>query len=589
MTSIGQLGGPSIRTRLLATCGGLALVSGVVGGLGMWAFRNVNAAFQVAVTQSLPAVDHLLQADRDMHQAVVSERSLIFMKIDAPGAKEQARRHEEALRHVAERWSRYAALPNPGAEQERHSAFEAAYRDWADASREVVKVLTQDTASARRDAIDLSMGEAAVKFEQVRTVLAELSAMRLDGARRHASAEHARAVWLQALILATVAGACAVSLVASVGLARSIARPLRQTVEMLRGVAEGEGDLTKRLAVKRRDEIGGLSYWFDSFMDSLQDIIGKARGTAFEVASASRQLSTAAEHLSAGSHQQASSLEETAASLEEITGTVKQNADSARQANELAAGCREIAERGRAVVASAVASMQEITRASTRIAAIITVIDEIAFQTNLLALNAAVEAARAGDQGRGFAVVAAEVRSLAQRSAEAAREIKGLIQDSVAKVEGGAALVDGSGQSLEEIVAAVTQVGVIIRDIAQASQEQSQGIDQVNRAVAQMDHVVQQSAGQTSELATTAQVLAYQAAELEALVGRFRLDGAGRPPVARREPLHPESAEPAPAGPRAVIRRVGRGVRRESAGEIELAGATAVTTRRGSAEGDREW
>jgi methyl-accepting chemotaxis protein len=515
----------------------------------MWAFRNIDSAFQVAVTKSLPAVDHLLQADRDMHRAAVAERSLIFMKMDTPEAREQAKLHAEALRQAAERWSRYTAVSDPD-EQERRSVFEPAYRDWADASREVVKVLGQDTASARRDAIDLSMGEAAAKFERARTVLAELSAMRLEAARRHASGEQARALWLQGLILTTVAAACGLGVVASVGLARSIARPLRDTVGLLRDIAEGEGDLTKRLGIVRRDEIGGLAHWFDSFMDRLHDIIGKARSTALQVASASQQLSTASEHLSAGSHEHASSLEETAASLEEITGTVKQNADNARQANELAAGCRETAEKGRAVVASAVASMEEITQASKRIAAIITVIDEIAFQTNLLALNAAVEAARAGDQGRGFAVVAAEVRNLAQRSAAAAREIKGLIQDSVAKVGEGSALVGRSGQSLEDIVAAVTKVGVIIGDIAQAGQEQSQGIDQVNRAVSQMDHVVQQNASQTSELASTAQVLAHQAAELEALVGRFRLDGAG--PVPATPAVGPRRPEWAGTPPRST-------------------------------------
>jgi methyl-accepting chemotaxis protein-1 (serine sensor receptor) len=547
----------SIRTRLLATCGGLALVSGVVGGVGMWAFWSVNAAFQVAATESLPAVDHLLQADRDMHQAVVSERSLIFMKVDAPAAKEQMRLHADALQQVGQRWSSYTAVPNPEAEREKRAAFEAAYRDWADASREVVKVLAQDTASARRDAIDLSMGEAADKFGRARTVLAELSVMRLEAARHHASAERRRALWFQGLIIVAVAGACTLGLAASVGLARSIARPLGKTVGMLRDIAEGEGDLTRRLGVARRDEIGGLSHWFDSFMSRLHEIIGQARSTALQVASASQQLSTASERLSAGSHEQASSLEETAASLEEITGTVKQNADNARHANQLAVGCRETAEKGQAVVASAVASMEEITEASKRIAEIITVIDEIAFQTNLLALNAAVEAARAGEQGRGFAVVAAEVRNLAQRSAEAAREIKALIQDSASKVGEGAVLVGRSGQSLEEIVAAVTQVGVIIGDIAQASQEQSQGIDQVNRAVAQMDHVVQQSAGETADLASTAQALAHQAAELEALVGRFRLDERGSGPIASA-PARPDRTEPPPPARRPGVRAMRR-------------------------------
>jgi methyl-accepting chemotaxis protein len=585
MSDIAQAGGGvSIRTRLLVTCGGLALLSGLVGGLGMWAFGNVHAAFQVAVTRSLPAVEQLLQTDRDMHQAVVAERSLIFMKIDTPGAREQATLHAEALRRAMERWSRYTTMPDSGSEQGRWSAFEAAFRDWAEASREVLKVLAQDTASARRDAIDLSMGEGAVKFERARAILAELSTLRLDEARRHAGVEQSRAVWFQGLILATIVTAFAISLAASVLLARSIARPLRATVGLLRDVAQGGGDLTKRLRVVRRDEIGGLSHWFDSFMDRLQDIIGKTRSTALEVGSASRQLSSATDQLSTGTHQQASSLEETAASLEEITGTVKQNADSARQANELAAGCRETAERGRAVVASAVASMEEITQASRRIAAIITVIDEIAFQTNLLALNAAVEAARAGDQGRGFAVVAAEVRNLAQRSAAAAREIKALIQDSVEKVGEGASLVGRSGQSLEEIVAAVTQVGVLIGDIAQASQEQSQGIDQVNRAVAQMDNVVQQNASQTSDLASTAQGLAHLAAELETLVGHFRLSGVG--------PESVSTAEPALAAPRPVRRRSERAPRPAAppaAGEFELPGEPGGAARRASGVGVQEW
>ena len=172
--------------------------------------------------------------------------------------------------------------------------------------------------------------------------------------------------------------------------------------------------------------------------------------------------------------------------------------------------------------------MKEINQSSRKIADIITTIDEIAFQTNLLALNAAVEAARAGEQGRGFAVVASEVRNLAQRSATAAKEIKGLIQDSVAKVEAGSELVNRSGETLTEIVGSVKRVTDIIAEIAAASQEQTTGIDQVNRAVTQMDQVTQSNAAQTEELSSTAQALAGQAGELQALVGRFKLgDGGG--------------------------------------------------------------
>jgi uncharacterized membrane-anchored protein YhcB (DUF1043 family) len=244
---------------------------------------------------------------------------------------------------------------------------------------------------------------------------------------------------------------------------------------------------------------------------------------ADSVASASQQLAAASEELSSGAQEQASSLEETASSLEEITGTIQQNADNAQQANQLAGNSRSVAEKGGEVVGRAVQGMSEINVASKKIADIITAIDEIAFQTNLLALNAAVEAARAGEQGRGFAVVAGEVRNLAQRSAAAAKEIKGLIQDSVAKVEAGTELVNQSGHTLAEIVTSVKRVTDIVSEIAAASREQASGIEQVNKAVTQMDQVTQGNASQTEELSGTAEGLAGQATQLQQLVAQFNL------------------------------------------------------------------
>jgi methyl-accepting chemotaxis protein len=244
---------------------------------------------------------------------------------------------------------------------------------------------------------------------------------------------------------------------------------------------------------------------------------------ADSVAAASHQLAAAAEELSSGAQEQASSLEETASSLEEITGTIQQNADNAQQANQLAGKSREVAEKGGDVVSRAVQGMNEINASSRKIADIITAIDEIAFQTNLLALNAAVEAARAGEQGRGFAVVAGEVRNLAQRSAGAAKEIKGLIQDSVSKVETGSKLVNQSGETLHEIVTSVKRVTDIVSEIAAASREQAGGIDQVNKAVTQMDQVTQGNASQTEELSGTAESLAAQAMQLQNVVAQFHL------------------------------------------------------------------
>jgi methyl-accepting chemotaxis protein len=315
----------------------------------------------------------------------------------------------------------------------------------------------------------------------------------------------------------------ALSLLLAFMIRRDILRPLAELNETMTK-SQDTGDLTLRMTVKRNDEIGKLSGRFNGFMETLEGLLLQLQRAATSVTAASQQLTAASAQLSSSSQQQASSLEETAASLEEITGTVKQNADNARQANQLAVGSRDTAEKGGEVVTRAVNAMGEINKSSKKIADIITTIDEIAFQTNLLALNAAVEAARAGEQGRGFAVVAAEVRSLAQRSATAAKEIKALIQDSVQKVQDGSDFVNKSGQTLEEIMASVKRVTDIIGEIAAASQEQSSGIDQVNKAVGQMDQVVQSNAAQTEELSSTAQSLSIQAQQLQVLVGKFKLE-----------------------------------------------------------------
>lgn len=272
------------------------------------------------------------------------------------------------------------------------------------------------------------------------------------------------------------------------------------------------------------DAVGQVGSALRAAVAAMKTALMEVRNVAGTVSTASEQLNGVSREISAGAQSQASSLEETASSLEEITSTVKQNTDNAQQARQLANGSRDVAERGGAVVRDAVVAMEEINQSSKRIADIITTIDEIAFQTNLLALNAAVEAARAGEQGRGFAVVAAEVRNLAQRSASAAREIKVLIQDSVEKVQNGTDLVNKSGQTLGEIVTSVKRVTDIVAEIAAASKEQLVGIEQVNKAVAQMDRVTQANAAQTEEMSGTAGMLLSHAEQLAELVGSFQLD-----------------------------------------------------------------
>jgi methyl-accepting chemotaxis protein len=270
---------------------------------------------------------------------------------------------------------------------------------------------------------------------------------------------------------------------------------------------------------------------------------------AVEVSRGADEISQGNTNLSQRTEEQASSLEETASSMEQMTSTVKQNADNAGQANQLAVAARDQAEKGGAVVTTAIRAMAEINESSKKIADIIGVIDEIAFQTNLLALNAAVEAARAGEQGRGFAVVATEVRNLAGRSATAAKEIKALIQDSVHKVEEGSELVTQSGATLEQIVAAVKKVTDIVAEIAAASNEQSAGIEQVNKAVMQLDELTQQNAALVEQASASSQSMAEQARGLNELMGRYVVDGKGTTPGVRSEAVVTATARPSTGMP----------------------------------------
>jgi methyl-accepting chemotaxis protein len=339
-------------------------------------------------------------------------------------------------------------------------------------------------------------------------------------------------------------------------LGRVMGGPLRKAVLVLNDVANG--DFTRELALDTKDEVGQMATALNAAVASVRNALNGVRAVADSVASASQQLSSAADEISSGAEQQAASLEETAASLEEITSTVKQNGDNAQQASRLAAGSREVAEKGGRIVRSAVDAMGEITSSSKKIADIITTIDEIAFQTNLLALNAAVEAARAGEQGRGFAVVATEVRNLAQRSAAASKEIKGLIGDSVRKVEVGSEHVNQSGATLSEIMGSVKRVTDIISEIAAASREQNTGLDQVNKAVSQLDQVTQTNAAQTEELSATAEALSEQASELQALVAKFRTGAVSsthaKPPttVASKRKRVPRASSTRPVPKRAA-------------------------------------
>ena len=331
---------------------------------------------------------------------------------------------------------------------------------------------------------------------------------------------------------------------------RSLGGEPEIAVDTVRSIAAG--DFTTAVNLRAGDETS-LLHGIEALRRRLGTLIKDVRGTSRAVDSAAADINAGIDRLTQRTSDQAASLEETAQSMEEMTVTVKRNADNARTANELASAARDQAERGGVVAGRAVSAMAEINTSSRRIADIIGVIDEIAFQTNLLALNAAVEAARAGEQGRGFAVVASEVRNLAQRSATAAHEIKNLIKDSVAKVQDGSRLVDQSGRHLHDIVAAAKKVADIIGEISYASQQQASGLEQVNRAVMQMDESTQRNAEMAQQTASVAGSMTSQAKALTDLISLFRIERAA--PIAAPVQIERRAQHAARQG-QPVVRKV---------------------------------
>jgi methyl-accepting chemotaxis protein len=351
--------------------------------------------------------------------------------------------------------------------------------------------------------------------------LSDLVESQVAGMHGFAADASAQARNATILLIALAAIATLLATAIGYGITRSITRPIADAVKLAQTVASG--DLSARVEVTSRDETGQLLGALKTMVESLVGVVSQVRHSSDSIATGSSQIATGNADLSQRTEEQASNLQQTAASMEQLTSTVRNNSDTARQATQLAGSAAAAATHGGAAVEQVVHTMGAIDAASRKIADIIGVIDGIAFQTNILALNAAVEAARAGEQGRGFAVVAGEVRSLAQRSAEAAKQIKSLITDSVEKVQAGTEQVAEAGRTMNDIVSQVKRVNDLIAEISAATLEQTQGIGQVGDAVSQLDQVTQQNAALVEESAAAAESLSQQAARLVEAVGAFRL------------------------------------------------------------------
>jgi len=293
-------------------------------------------------------------------------------------------------------------------------------------------------------------------------------------------------------------------------------------------LAIADGDLSRKVQIASEKDALGKA--LQKMTNNLNGIMGEIQTAGEQIAAGSTQVADASQSLSQGATEQASSLEQITSSMTEMGGQTRQSAENAAQANTLSAAAREAAEKGNERMHQMVQAMGEINQAGQDISRIIKVIDEIAFQTNLLALNAAVEAARAGQHGKGFAVVAEEVRNLAARSAKAARETAELIEGSVAKAQNGGQIADQTAAALEEIVGGIGKVTDLVAEIAAASNEQAQGIAQVNQGLGQIDQVTQQNTANAEQSAAAAEELSSQAAQLRQMLGRFKLQNSHAAP-----------------------------------------------------------
>ncbi|WP_374674324.1 methyl-accepting chemotaxis protein [Ideonella sp.] len=511
-----------IATRLtLVLAGALALMA-AIAGFGVWGvdslFRMTEQALQRDVSLAQHAAD--LQALTLMERRY--EKDSFFQIGQADKRADYLAKWEDAAGRLRTVLQAARGHDMPAEDQEVLNQVGQHFTAYVTGFREVSARVDEGAIGSPEDAnTAMDRHKAAVRgMESAVHTINERAMARASAVL--AQVEQVRDTTVRWQLALTALGMALAAL--SIGLVtRSITRPLHRAVAVAETVASG--DLSSRIDAQGTDETGQLLGALQRMNDGLVRIVSQVRNASQSIASGSSQLAMGSSELSQRAEAQAGSLEQTAASMEQLTATVQHNAAHAEQASGLALRASQVAEEGGAVVSRVVATMDGISASSRKIADITGVIDGIAFQTNILALNAAVEAARAGEQGRGFAVVAGEVRSLAQRSAEAAGEIKALIADSVQRVEAGSRLVTDAGRTMTQIVEQVREVGGLIREISHSSGQQSAGISQVGSAVAELDRVTQQNTALAEESSAAAESLRRQADDLARLVATFRLDG----------------------------------------------------------------
>ncbi|MGV4627043.1 methyl-accepting chemotaxis protein, partial [Burkholderia pseudomallei] len=514
----------SIRTTLTAVGFMLVLVAALVGGLGLYALNHASRSLDAIAHGDLPTIHTLDDASSYLLRSRVAlDRFKTLSEAgNADEAKKVLARAQELYAKSTQNWQAYMAASKEGIDSALTDELAARYATLAKEGVEPEFAAAGAGDLAAYHAIaDTKISPMFVAYDKAAAAVIAAYSKRAES---RFDATQARISLMIALIAAGIAAAFLMVIGIRFALRGLIVQPLNVAIAQFERIAAG--DLTRATRIAGNNEIGRLFQGIGRMQTAVGDMVKAVHRGAEAVDLGAREISSGNADLSARTESQAASLQETASSMEQLTGTVRQNAENARQASQLAVNASDIATQGGEVVGQVVTTMQDIATSSSKVADIIGTIEGIAFQTNILALNAAVEAARAGEQGRGFAVVAGEVRSLAQRSATAAKEIKQLIGDSAHKVQSGSALVERAGATMAEIVQAVRRVTDIMGEISAASEEQSTGIVQVNRAVSQMDAVTQQNAALVEQAAAAAASLEDQTRQMKQIVSAWRIEGA---------------------------------------------------------------
>lgn len=531
-----------LARRLLATFGAVLLLTLAGSGIGMWSLAKVDEATRETILQS--GISERMAADAYRLQSINAERYKAMALSSEPEVGEilstdiQATetRFHALLQQVAGRlrWDADRALL---------AKTEAAAGDFKAAVKELVAARDSGLTERIRTVY-------AQRFQPSSAALLEAVA-RLAGSQREAidaAGSRIEELSTSARLALALFSAAALLLggVLALWLVRSICRPIRLAGETAQRVSRL--DLREDIQGHARDEAGQMLLALGAMQGALRQLVARVRESVQGVRSAAGEIAHGNADLATRTEDAAASLQQTAAALEQVMHGVRQSSEDAARAEKMASTAAAVAVQGGEAVSQVVGTMQDIQRASHKVADIIGVIDSIAFQTNILALNAAVEAARAGESGRGFSVVAAEVRQLATRSAAAAHEIKSLIGDTVQRVEAGTALVDSAGRTMARITDSIQQAAGTIGTITAAAQAQTRDIEQINSAVARLDHMTRQNAALVEESTAASEGLHDQARSLDALISRFVLPEKGRAVAAGAQRPGPAAARlPAPA------------------------------------------